>query len=64
MESTKSVKWQKRAEFIQYQYKDGTGDLLNATFRDVEGVEITGNGSLQAPLTVRVLPGYRVVRED
>lgn len=59
----KTVKWRDRKTVTRIQYTDGTGDLCDVTMRDVEGVEITGNGTLQAPLTVRVLPGYKIVRE-
>jgi RecB family endonuclease NucS len=62
-EMAKQIKWRAPATFEMVQYADGTGDLLMVTMKPVEGVEITGNGSLQAPLTIAVAPGYRIVRE-
>jgi len=60
----KVIKWTARAEFTQVQYTDGTGTLGDVTLRDTEGVEIVGNGSLQAPLAVAVKPGYRIIRDN
>lgn len=50
----KQVRWRRPATFEMVQYTDGTGDLLMAVTRDIEGARITGNGSLQAPLTVEI----------
>lgn len=60
----KLVKWRRPAPFEMIQFDDDTGVLVNATFRPVNGVEIVGNGSLQAPLTVECEPGYRIEAGD
>ena len=60
----KEIRWRRHATVEQVQYEDGTGDLCNLTYKEPEGLEIVGNGSLQAPLTVRVKAGWSLVRDQ
>lgn len=58
----RAVRWRRFATVDQIQYQDGGGDLCNVVTREPEGLRIVGNGTLQAPLSVEVLPGWRLVR--
>jgi hypothetical protein len=59
----RKVNWSRAATFEMIQFSDGSGVLSGAVLKPCEGVRITGNGSLQAPLAVEIMPGYRLVRE-
>lgn len=58
----RTIKWRERATFEQIQYTDGSGDLCHATYAPQDGLSITGNGSLQAPLKAVVADGYRLIK--
>lgn len=55
--AARAVKWRDHTTVERIQYEDGSGELCHVTYRDLAGLEVTGNGSLQAPLTVRAKPG-------
>lgn len=58
----RKISFVSQPDFNAIHYEDGSGDLEFAVYREVEGVEITGNGTLQAPLTIKVKPGYLIVK--
>lgn len=58
----KPIKWQDSHVVHRIQYEDGTGDLCDMVFKEPEGLEITGNGSCQAPLTVVVKPTHELMQ--
>lgn len=68
MEQTKQdgkrIVHSRNATITQATAADGSGSLLGVTFRNVPGVEIVGNGTLQAPLTVNVQPGWVLVQSS
>jgi hypothetical protein len=64
MAEAKPIKWKDHHVVYRIQYEDGTGDLCNVTFANQPGVQIVGNGSLQAPLKVECEDGFALLRKD
>jgi hypothetical protein len=61
--SPRRIAWRDRHTVTRIHYEDGGGDLCDVVYREPEGLKITGDGSLQAPLTVEIAPHLALVRK-
>lgn len=60
----KAEKWRAYHTFEQVQYADGSGELLMCVYGTQDGLEVTGNGSIQAPLKAVVTDLLKLLPPD
>lgn len=45
-------------------YEDGSSELTSLCLAEPDGIRIIGGGTIPSPLSVEVLPGWRLIREE